>query len=130
MKIDSINPVNFSEKEIEVLDYIKNWIGDLVPFKYDNDMYTESLFYMKPDGRWILEKDNQSQKLRVRSEFIDELFIGKLLTVGELNNVIFYMLKKLHNVDIEDSFYLHSMETKSPTIVEKSFMKKNNIIFN
>ncbi len=127
LKIGLVHQVEYTEKEAEIIKFISGWMEDLIPFMI-KDAFPDSIFYMKFDGVWVLEKDNQTKKLIVRDDFIDVLIINYRMSINDINSLIFYMLKKLYNVDVEESYYVQSATTSSPTYIEREFMKKNNIV--
>ncbi len=64
IKISKITSVEFTEKEKEIIDFINSKLSDLIPFKHDN--YPLSIFYMSSNGKWILEQDNNIDRLYIR----------------------------------------------------------------
>jgi hypothetical protein len=62
-KIHQLTPV-FSEKELEIIDFVKDKISNLTELKNPN--YPNFLFYSDNNGKHILQNDDENKKLWVR----------------------------------------------------------------
>ncbi len=52
--------------EAEIIELIQSWLKDLIPFKIDK--YPNIIYYMKEDGRYVLEQDIKNNRLWIRYE--------------------------------------------------------------
>ncbi len=61
--------------ESEIIDFIHEWLKDLILFKYDK--YPYSVFYMSPTGLCVLEKSIEYQYLLIRYKSFWEILYYK-----------------------------------------------------
>ncbi len=52
--------------ETEIIDFIHEWLKDLIPFKMK--AFQNSIFYMNSTGKFVLEQDNKNDRLWIRWE--------------------------------------------------------------
>ncbi len=93
LKINKITSVEFTEKEKEIIGFIKSILDDLIPFKYNN--YANSMFYMNSEGKWILEQDDKSNRLWIRYDdfwgVLDKTFS---IEYDDIKNLLKYMVEQ------------------------------------
>jgi len=89
-KIHRLSPC-LNEKELEIVTFIENKLKGLKPIK--KVTYPQSTFYTDSNGISFLEKDDKTDRLRVRhKDFWEVLEKKKLLNYIDIQDIIRYMV--------------------------------------
>ncbi len=123
IKISKITEVNFTEIETEIINFVNSKLDDLIPFKYEK--YPKSIFYMSPEGKWLLEQDDKNDRLYVRYNNFWEVLNDKYKMINsEIQYTLKYMVEQYFEKKVSSLWY--SINTTS-LLAEESFKQKVSI---
>ncbi len=106
--------------EGEIIDFIQSWLKDLIPFKYDES--PNSIFYMKEDGRYVLEQDIKDINLYIRYEnFWSVLFNKYSLEYTDIQILLKFMVEEAFKKELSTPYFKFSV---SNFLVEEAFKKE------
>ncbi len=92
-KISKILNQPLESIEKEIIDFIHSWLSNLIPFKMDE--YPDSIFYMKEDGRYVLEQNNKKDRLWVRyNDFWSVLESKYLMKYKDIQDILKFMIEE------------------------------------
>lgn len=92
IKISKITEVVFTDAEKEIMNYINSKLSKLTPFECD--ILPTSIFYMSPEGKWVLEIDNITDRLWVRYvDFWGILEAKFLIYHNDIPSLLHYMIE-------------------------------------
>ena len=92
IKISKLTDTHLTGVDKEIVDFIESILSDLIPFHMVND--TTSIYYMKPNGDWILDQDNALGRLWVREDFWRLLQTKYFIDYKEVQNIIKYLVEQ------------------------------------
>ncbi len=119
-------PLPSSEQEI--VDFIHEWLKDLIPFKRLN--YPNTIHYMKKDGRYVLQTNNKVNFSWIRNKDFWEVLNKKyLLTAKDIQNLLKFMIEENFKQDIAIP---HKSLSAYCDMIEEAYKQYNTIreIFN
>lgn len=94
IKISKISNKPLIGIDKEIVDFIESILSDLIPFHMDNE--PTSFYYMKLNGDWILDQDNNSDRLWVRYEDFWEVLETKyFIDYKDIQNIIKYFVEQV-----------------------------------
>ncbi len=98
----------------EIIELIQSWLKDLIPFQMDE--YPDSIFYMKKDGRYVLELNTKNKYLYVRwNDFWCVLSNKFSLNYQDIQNIIKFLIEETFKQEVEkpsikNGVLLHTIE--------------------
>lgn len=113
LKINDIEPLDFTENEIEIVNFINSNISNLTEFKVNEKSI--SIFYMNSKGEYIFEF-NEKTNLRCRYfDFWEVLEKKYKLKYRDIQLLIKYMIEKSLNIKVsipisQDSWFYDRIE--------------------
>lgn len=120
LKISKLVNVSFTDIEKEIINFINSKLSDLIPFQYD--AYPESIFYMSSDDLYILEQDNNNDRLWVRLDGFWKVLENKYsMVLDDIQVLLKYMIEQAFKHKINTP--LHAFDGHSRT-VEQAFKQK------
>ncbi len=123
IKINKITSVEFTEKELKIIEFINSMLSDLIPFQYEN--LPESMFYMNPAGKWILEQNDKSDILYVRLEnFWRILETDYSMGYDDIQTLLKYMIEQAFKEKVSTPRAWLRKGTGRTGRIEEAFKKK------
>ena len=99
IKRSEIVPVEFTEQEFKIIKLFDNNLKDLVVFIDETN--SNKINYMKPNGTFIMQQDNGSERLWVRYEgFLNVLKTNFSMEYTDTQNLIQYMVERAFKIKI------------------------------
>ncbi len=119
IKINKLG-VAIPEKELEIIDFVKSMLSDLIPFKFDD--YPESIFYMSSAGKWILEQDYKNDRMWIRFNTFWSVLENKYsMGYDDIQTLLKYMIEQAFKEKVSTPLR-RSKETNSG--IEQAFKAK------
>ncbi len=94
LKIRNVLPVEFTDNEKNIVDFLDNNIRTLSKFEYDE--FPKSIFHMSINGKWILEENGSNIYVRWNG-FWETLNNNKSLTYHRQIEVLSFYIKSYLN---------------------------------
>ncbi len=111
--------VAIPEKELEIIDFVKSMLSDLIPF-HDNS-FPKSIFYFKGD-KWLLEQDNKNDSLWVRYDIFWDVLEDKYsISYSDVQTLLKYMIEQAFKEKVSTPKSIYT--TNNPKI-EQAFKEK------
>lgn len=121
IKINKITPV-LTKREFNIIEYVNDKLKDLIPFEKN-----QSLFYMKLNGEWIFEIDNNYKTVWINDDKFWRILNNKFrMKSFDIKIFLKFMIENQfkiynnYNIDyLNYTSYVHSPEN--------DFRRMNNI---
>lgn len=115
IKISKLTEVEFSETELEIINFIKTNLVDLIPFTIDN--YNQSIFYMNEKCDWIFDYDSKYKVIWIRHDsfinLLEHKYKIKTIDIKYLITDIFTNIFKMDVYNFISLQYYHYGEIES-----------------
>ncbi|MFM2393101.1 MAG: hypothetical protein RLZZ546_1083 [Bacteroidota bacterium] len=106
--------------EKEIILFIQDWLKDLIPFKMDK--YPDSIYYMKQDGKYVLEEDKNNKVLWVRYiDFWKVLEYSYSLKDTDIQIILKYMAEEAFKQQVATPYLLRALVVPE---VEEAFKQQ------
>ncbi len=93
--------------ESEIIEFIKEWLKDLIPFKYDESPNT--IFYMNTEGLYVLEHSFENRYLYVRwIDFWNVLSHKYSLNYIDIQLLLKFMIEEAFKKELSTPLMAHS----------------------
>lgn len=99
------------KQELEIINFIKDKLSDLIAYKDEN--HPETIFYRNSEDKWVLEQDNLNDTLWVKyKDFWSVLGIKYSMKFKDIQLVIKYMVEQKFKIKVSMP-YLHELKNKN-----------------
>ncbi len=103
----------------EIILFIKGWLKDLIPFKYDE--YPDTIFYMSKEGLYVLEQDYEHNKFWIRyKSFWGVLSTKYLIDYDDTQLLLKFMIEEVFKNHITSDMYF-SYDQSIASRIEEAF---------
>ena len=123
LKISEMVPVKFTEHEQGIIDLFNDNLSDLVVFIDESN--SNKINYMKPNGTFIMQQDNGSDRLWVRYKgFWEVLKTNFSMEYTDIQNLIQDMVERAFKHKVSSPGTSPVTYTNQ---IERDFKNKNSI---